>query len=536
MMEDITSVKIICQGGLNSSRNNIQLSDQDPGGAWELTNYEPGLFGGYRRLDGFTLLDADYGEVDPSNAEGKIFCVAIFNGTIIAARKLQSGNTYNFYYYQSGVGWTGYTTGLTLNTTDSGFNVNKIRWATFNFNGTEKIIFVDGVNNATLFDGTNWINIDPAATGADFANAGGAQVLGRPSLITVFKNHIFLSGDPEYPHLVCHSAPVAEYDWTSGNGAGQLIASKIVKQIKPFRDTLFVFGFEQIKKIEVQSNTFVINDVTTNVGCIASDSVVEIGGDLLFLSQDGFRPIAATARIGDVELETVSKKIQQLITDYITSQDLTQLNSVVIRSKSQVRFFFSDGSADVGESLGIIGGLRGTLNGDILWEWGKILGIRTSCTCSDYIGTEEYILHGDHDGMVYRQEQGNSFNGESIYSNFTTPYLDFGDINIRKTLRKVKIFVRAEGDIELSCQVDLDWGDPDVQDPGTFLFENVGTVSTYGTAIYGTSVYGDTGKPVLIQNVQGTGFSFQFAFTATDMNRSHSIQGIVYEFSIEGRK
>ena len=51
-----------------------------------------------------------------------------------------------------------------------------------------------------------------------------------------------------------------------------------------------------------------VQTVTDNLGCLATDSVIEIGGDLLFLSQDGLRPISGTDKIGDVNLETVSKR------------------------------------------------------------------------------------------------------------------------------------------------------------------------------------------------------------------------------------
>ena len=57
---------------------------------------------------------------------------------------------------------------------------------------------------------------------------------------------------------------------------------------------------------------FVIDQVTTNVGCIARDSVLEIGGDLMFLAPDGFRPVSGTSRIGDVELKLYPRQSSDL--------------------------------------------------------------------------------------------------------------------------------------------------------------------------------------------------------------------------------
>ena len=130
----------------------------------------------------------------------------------------------------------------------------------------------------------------------------------------------------------------------------------------------------------------------------------EIGGDLIFLSPEGFRPVAGTSRIGDIELTTLSKSIQVTLVNMIKNYDMDTINGVVIRGKSQVRFFVGDGTEDLEESYGIIGGLSDQ-SGQIGWEFGEIVGIRTSCVTSDYIGLEEYVLHGDSDGKVYRQEE-----------------------------------------------------------------------------------------------------------------------------------
>jgi hypothetical protein len=42
----------------------------------------------------------------------------------------------------------------------------------------------------------------------------------------------------------------------------------------------------------------------------------------LFLASDGIRPIQGTARIGDIELQTVSKPIQQILQALPENYDL----------------------------------------------------------------------------------------------------------------------------------------------------------------------------------------------------------------------
>ena len=626
MADKIESYKLVCAGGLNSNENHLDLSDNEPGSATRLVNYEPSLFGGYRRIEGFELYDDDYGEVDDVNntgsAQGKVLAVAIFrddvseltkilaaradanfvytatasqtafsgsddnsrsmvlnNGSNITVTKngtklalttdyTVSGNTvtlvtaasaddeivinpqeYSFYHYTALIGWRPYTLdhSVTRPMVTGGRTVTKLRHAQFNFGDGNKICFVDGVNPAIVFDGSHWEQLtssgagtSPADSGHNSETGGGDQCLDAPALVDVFENHLFLAGDQTELATVAHSAPNDAYDFTVANGAGQIFGGFDVVQIKPFRDNLFVFGENGIRKIVADvSSGFVIDQVTANVGCVARDSVLEIGGDLMFLAPDGFRPVAGTSRIGDVELETVSKPIQATLVDFIKNNDMDTLNGVVIRSKSQVRYFVGNDDKDVGDSIGIIGGLSQS-TGSIKWEFGELLGIRASCTASEYVNNEELVLHGDYDGKVYRQERGVSFNDEDIVASYATPYLDFGDTDVRKMVRKVNTFIRAEGPLELNLALAFDWGDYNTARPSTYSQESQGGPTVYagrGITYNGANtIYGGSSKPIMTSDVQGSGFSVRATYVTFGQFEPYSIQGIVFEFSTSGRR
>lgn len=540
-MEKRQTYKLICEGGLNSNQNYIQLSDQSPGSATTLLNFEPSLFGGYRRIDGYAPLEPSFPTVDSAGAEGAILGIDLLTAKsqIIVARKTKSVTTYKFYKWNQGGNWTAYTTGLTHTVT----GVIKLRSTSFNFDGTDTVCFVDGVNKAVMYNGTNWIFINSASTGADFAHAGGDQAIAAPSLVTNFYKCLFVSGDPTFPQIIAYSAPNAPYNWTAASGGGQINAGMRVKQIKAFRESLYVFGDRQIKVITIDSSTgnFVIKDISSNIGCLASDSVVEVNGDLMFLAQDGFRTLAGTNKIGDVDIASQSKSIQQDVLTTVTNADFNYTNAVVIRRKSQVRFFFSDPNLDTTLNPGIIGGLRAQGNqnsytGTYLWEWGLLRGIATSCCTSGYIGSAEYIIHGGFDGNVYRQESGNSFNGTNILAIYATPYLDLGEVYVRKTLDRVAVFLRAEGTTTINANLTYDYGSFEVANPSAYPLTITSTGTSYGTGVYGTSTYANTPLPLTIQNIEGSGLAHQFTFSTNDMNAGYSIQAILVEFSINGRK
>ena len=563
MPDRIQSYKVVCSGGLNSNENHLELSDNQPGAATRLVNYEVSLYGGYRRIEGFTEYNSSYPEVGAGLAEGPVLCTAIFKsdtqGTIvIAARKDIGAATYSFYRHVPNAAWVKYDLSaaalghqhadIVRATTDGVGTVNKIRFTKFNFGAsitgvagapTNLIVFVDGVNPAIITDGVHWDLIVTTGNGTPHT-PGGAAALDKPSLVDNFENHLFLGGDRTAESVVAHSAPNNAINFNVNDGAGQLSAGFDVVQFKPFRDNLFVFGENAIKKASPDTTSgFVLDNVTANVGCIARDSVVEIGGDLVFLSPDGFRPVAGTSRIGDVEIESISKNIQQLLTDLPITYDLDNLNAVVLRSKSQVRYFIGDDSRTVDASVGIIGGLR-SADQRLGWEFGELLGIRASCCDSAYVSGIELVLHGDYDGKVYKQESGKSFNGADIVAIYTTPYFDFGDTETRKIFRKVNTFVRAEGPITVNMSLTYDWDDPRVTRPSTYTQDSAGAPVKYNTLgiIYaGTNVnYGGTDKPIIITPIQGSGYAVQLTYVTLGVFDPYSIQGMVFEFSVAGRR
>ena len=393
MADNLASFKVFCQGGLNTSRDVLSQGETQPGSAISLLNYEPAVTGGYRKISGFAN---NYGTV---TGTGSVLGVAVADGIndgVLACRKPSSGNNYLHKWNNSSSAWDAVTTAGS----PTMVGVTKVRFSRFNF-ATPKVVLTDGINPAATYDGTNYTQLTHANAPTD------------PKYSAIFQNHLFLAGDPAHPTKLFFSAPLDETDFAPGQGAGVINVGFPVVAIKSFRNELFIFGSTNIKKLGGTAlANFVLQTVTDDLGCLATDSVIEIGGDLLFLSQDGLRPISGTAKIGDVNLETVSKDIQSIFTDIVFDIDLDGLNAVVLRQKTQFRYFFA-----AADSQGIIGGFRQTPNG-LQFEYSQMLGITATCAASGYIGQNEIVLHGTSEGKVQQQEVGNNFDGNPILSVF----------------------------------------------------------------------------------------------------------------------
>lgn len=511
MADNLASFKVFCQGGLNTSRDVLSQGETAPGSAIALINYEPAVTGGYRKINGYSN---DYGTV-PGTGDVLGVCVANgINDGILACRNPSSGNNYLHYWDTATEAWVAVTT--SGSPTMSG--VTKVRFTKYNW-GAPKILLTDGVNPAATYDGTTYTQVTHTNAPTD------------PKYSTVFQNHMFLAGDPAENTNLYFSAPYDETDYAPANGAGVINVGFPIVAIRPFRDALYIFGTNNIRKL-IGNNiaNFVLENVTDDLGCLATDSVIEIGGDLLFLSQDGLRPVSGTDKIGDVNLETVSKDIQSIFTDIIFNIDLEGLNAVVIRQKTQFRYFFAGN-----DTQGIIGGFR-QIGGNLQFEYGQMLGIQATCADSGYIGQNEYVIHGDENGKVHRQERGFSFDGTDIFSLYQTPFLHMQDPEQRKVIHSVSTYMRSEGDNEIVMSVVYDYGDFNTLSPTNYTFTTAGAAAYYNEALYdATAIFDGNPSPVQRVNVAGSGKAVSFKYVTNDTNASHSIQGLVVTFGVGDR-
>ena len=519
MTDRLQTAKVLSRGGLYTNEDFLALSDTLPGAATSLLNFEVGQFGGYRRVSGYKYLDSSHTRPTGTGAALGIF---IYNGFVYAARKKSSGTDYDIFKYQSGSGWS--STSLTSG--QSATDVVRVRGLNHSFTGNKTLILTDGINFPMKLVDTTWTKLNGSS---DVDNAKFAEV---------YRNHLFFAGMSQKPQLLIFTAPNSDSDFTAASGAGAINVGFDIMGIKRFRDALYIFGKTDIRKLTGSSTAnFSLAEVSSSVGCLASDSIVEIGGDVLFLAPDGIRTIQATERIGDIELATISKPIQNALQLIDIDFTYEQLVSLVVKEKSQFRYLFGKSTLTAPNTSGFIGALR-TSDQRSGWEFGDLRGFQANCAVSGYIGDDEFVLHGDFDGHIYRQEQGGTFQDNNVFASYKTPFLDFGNTELRKLFNKVSIFTRPEGDNTFLVTADYDWDDADVFSPNDYSITSTGsraeyrdTATQYNTAGF---VYGGATKPVIRQTIQGSGRAMLLRFVTTASANPFSIFGFSIQYEEAG--
>ena len=491
-----------CEGGLVLNKSTFLMQ---PGEALELRNFEPDIEGGYRRINGFSKYVSAIVPITSSASE-KILMVASFGDVVLAAR-----GTSIYSATPGGSSWTSRDSGRT--------SAGKYNFERFNFDGTDKIVVVDGANAPTVF------NSSLAATDVSESTVSGSK------FVASFKNHMFYAGKSTTKQEVIFSEPFDEDAFVVGQGAGSFKVDDTVVGLKVFRDDLFIFCETRIFKLTgTSSSNFAVTSVTRNIGCVNGDTIQEFAGDLIFLGPDGLRTIAGTARIGDVELGTISSNVQSIFNDNLSSA--SEFDSVVIPEKTQYRIFFTKSTGAENQTKGVICVLKGQQ-----FEFSEIRGIRPACTDSFVDEGNVIVLHGAYsNGYIYRQESGNTFDGEVIFGRYRSPDLTFNDPGIRKHMQRVILNYKPEAAIDADLLLRYDYEDPDSARPAAYALDSADVVAIYGTSTYGVPIYAGASQPLVRQSVEGSGFAVALKVQDGGQTAPYSLKGFQLEYQLGARR
>ena len=575
----------VCEGGLVANRSTFIMR---AGEALQLENFEPDVEGGYRRISGFKRHIRSIVPQTSSSSE-EVLLVTFFNNNVIAARgekiwssastdlgtgpssaiaidatlsgsgtvtvKSTTGfsSSGSFVINSEEFTYTGKTattfTGVTRSTnstsaaahsasTDSARNVVSETWTVrdtgrtsagkysferFNYDGNDKIVLVDGANAPVV------LNTSLATTDISESSIAGA------SIVSSYREHMFYAGMSSTPQELVFSVPFDEDSFNSGQGAGSVKVDDTIVGLKVFRDALFIFCENRIFKLTGSSSAnFAITPVTRNIGCINGKTIQEFAGDLIFLGPDGLRTVAGTQNIGDVNIGTISGNVQSIFDDNIL--DSSVFESVVIPEKTQYRLFFTKTAGLESRTEGIICVLKRQQSGQQAYEFSKIKGIKSACTDSFIEQGNILILHGGFDGYIYRQEEGNDFNGTAINAKYRSSDLTMDDPGIRKHMQRVIVNFKPESTIDADLFVRYDYESAESARPAAYPLDSSDIAGIYGIAIYGGPTYGGTSTPLVRQPVEGSGFAVALRVNDGGVTAPYSLKGFQLEFDLGARR
>lgn len=499
------------RGGLISNLSPLQHGINAVGSATFLQNYEPSKEGGYKKVMGYEkYID------DTVPGSGVMLGVKVANQTKVIAVRENVSNVSQYYINSSG-SWSSLGAAASLG--------GKVSAQDFNFDGTHKIIFVDGTNIPAIFeDDTDTLS---------FPSGYPSDVIGGEH-VEVYKQHIFIAKG----NTLSFSAPYDETDFSVANGGGNLSIGHTITGLKVFRDQLFIFSRNSIQRLVGSSVAdFQLVPITEDIGCISGDTIQEVGGDVMFLAVDGLRLLGATDRIGDFSINLPSEKIEKDVLSFISTYG--SFTSLVVRQKAQYRILGYLSSENKQTAKGLIG-----TRFSEEFQWAETKGIKANVADGRYVPNFELIVFAADDGYVYRLEVGSSFDGENIEAIYESPFMPIDDPKTRKTLYSIALYVDSGGAFKVDVDFNFDLykikNYNDQVQPPTIVLENTDSTSAflYGstTTLYGTALFGGELDKVYNSPVIGAGSTFSFRLEDNSTNPSHSLDTAVFEYATFDRR
>lgn len=526
-MSQQSIIDISFEGGLDITSNAIQLYNT-PGAATELQNFESSIYGGYRRINGYTM----FGDTQPAGTASEIFGVIPYADGVVACQGT------SIYFSTDGTTWEvinkdlstpGNLAALQAATELPRNSQGRCQFSIYYGASEYGILLIsDGVNEVGYFQ---IVGIGGART-FQYKELGTATAAPQaPHFSTIYKERLVLAGDSTFPNQVFWSNRY-EVDSFTGASAGFVDIGEKITAIKSFRERLFIFSRNSIFVLDNIDGAPSLQPVTTNIGCLCGFSIQEIGGDIIFLAPDGIRTLGATSRIGDVALSIVSSKITPIVNDIVATIATSGcVSSTVIREKNQYRLFYSIQGNQPSGQKGIIGTLKVSQTGGLTWEWSETLGLEVTALSSKIqSNSTEDIYHGGYDGYIYLHDSGNDFNGTAINARFKTPDIHYGNVAVRKTIHAVNLTMRSEGSTTLWLDLLYNFGSSLTHNPDRYTLNTVSAGALIGSMIIGSFTLGSELLPSERVLVEGGGYSNSFRFSTEDSDAPYTLNGMSVEF------
>lgn len=569
--------RLVCKGGLDLRQD---VAAADPGKAVELINYEPSIEGGYRRIDGtYRITTSECLTLDANPpAKNRILGLGhsfndpfgLVSVRVYAAIKLTAGYQVQYItFIPNDSAFAGRTYNWQIAYTDvvpsldpnAKFHFHPFTYANLSYTLVTGEVATGFASPARLIDGTTNPLVITTLNGAGAPSAPSYGCFFRSRIVLAQQSSIYLT------------APNTLSDFSAANGAIQIDTGLHITGIYPFRDALIIFSTRGIKKLVGDSSaTFSLEPVTVETNCVGQATISEIAGDLLFYTTEGIRSYAATERLGDVELSTVSRPINSIISNPFTYHRQINIgflyNALPIRSKNQYRLFqytskdantfsgFNPTNYNAIQTATFKAGVLGALTQGYIdsttsqpvWEWAELDGFNAAHSTNFNINGQEWVLFvTPNNNHVYRMDYGDTFNksfftgqtstGDAIFCNYRTVDLDLGSPTLRKTAFKIIPEIKREvPPATLMMDVIYDYGDSWVTEPASYTLSADSADATWassGGITWGAFNWNAGVASARRQPVEGSGFRLALQFS-TSVTNTHIMKAITIEYAPEG--
>lgn len=271
------------------------------------------------------------------------------------------------------------------------------------------------------------------------------MTVNKPKRVFEIANHLgltFAGGSVQFSSI---GEPL---QWDAITGAGEIgLGTEVTDVLQANESAVVLFGQQKIATMEGRDATsFALVELTEEAGSEAWTA--QRIGQTVYLDRRGLRSLTATQAYGNFKTGTLS----EIIEPYFRTKrraGAVPVGSVVVRSKSHYRLFWSDGTG-----LTVYFGRKSPEAMPF-----ELNGVQPYCTFSTELndGTEGVFV-GAENGFVYRLDIGTSFDGDGVRGFIITPFNALGSPMRRKRVHKLTLELQAEPTTRLGITAQFDYG------------------------------------------------------------------------------
>ena len=289
------------------------------------------------------------------------------------------------------------------------------------------------------------------------------------------------------------------------NGADEIIA------LAAHNNFLIIFGRRQVLIYSgaTDPNNITLSDTITGMGCVARDSVVVTGGDIIFLSDSGVRSLMRTIQEKSAPMRDISANVRDDLVFEISLETPADIKAVY--SDKEAFYLLSLPARQLVYCFDMKAPLPNGANRVTTWD-----GLVP--TAFKYTRNKDLLFGKVGTIGTYT---GYKDNANSYLMRYFTNYFDFQSPTVIKIMKKVGVTVIGGGGYPVTLKFGFDYSD--ILNTRQFALANA-SVAEYNIAEYNIAEYGGSAFDNKIINIGGSGKVIQLGFETNVFNKSISIQ------------
>lgn len=406
-----------------------------------------------------------------------------------------------------------FTDGDTTKLSDGEFANRKISFTNFN----NVVIMTNGLDPVRVWTGL--VVEDLGGFPGDFSTNG------SPKFSLVWKNRLWMWGDPTKPYRIYVSEPGNHEGWASSGGAFAFDVDigngDFITQIFPLGDRLIVHKERSIHVITGSNKPGdgVLDEVTLGTlfqgfGADAPFTVVNIVNDQVFVADRAIRSLKNTIDFGGIDAKTLSYPIEPLVQN-LNFNRLNEAFALFYPKNDEVWFFLPTGSSGQNDQVLVYNIEVGA--------WTE----RNGFTAKSGIIFEGKPLLGTYDGRIVRHDFGGNYLGKPIEGIYQTHWNTFGAPQTTKRIRSIDVTAKRLG---LGIvEVNMGWDYQNLCTEYQLCLDPPDGTALWGVALWGVDKWSPA-TTVETRQISGVGFGkvFQTQFKNRYADQPFHIMGWDY--------